>query len=188
MLAVGALVQLIRGVAPSLRSLALVSGSIQPDDVRPFLREIGLAVHHLALFLPGLCDVREHTRDGRSPGYGVLLQPMTTRMVHARQQGDPRLYWRFEGAGDGGNGAAGNVGADGPAGTSAAEPAEPPELPADLHADIDEEMETDMLQNAAQGLCVTLLEPSRVLAHLPGWGKVARRQCKAALAPMLWLR
>ena len=55
------------------------------------------------------------------------------------------------------------------------------------------EMSSDMLRNAADGLCIALLEPARVLAHEPSWGPnvqtraKALRTCAAALPEARWL-
>ena len=47
---------------------------------------------------------------------------------------------------------------------------ENPELPDEFAADIEEEMQTDMLRTWVEGLCIELRELSRVLAHAPSWG------------------
>jgi hypothetical protein len=63
----------------------------------------------------------------------------------------------------------------------------------------DEDIETEMLSNAAEGLCIALLEPARVLCHVPlrrlnlaapaaaGERPGALHQCAAALPDQRWL-
>ncbi len=166
---VDAYVDLVRATAPTLRSLAIVSGcGFAIEEVRQFLPDIGGRLHYLALFL-GTCDINDY-RGGR----GILLQPTSAAMRAARERGDDRLYFRYGAEHD------------------MDENAEITEidggLPDNLCADAEEEMETEMLRNMAEGLCVALLEPARVLAHFPGWGEAARRRCEAALPLAHWLQ
>ena len=53
-----------------------------------------------------------------------------------------------------------------------------------------EEMQTEMVRNAADGLCVALQEPARVLCHDPRRAppQVTLAACRAALAEPRWLR
>ena len=61
----------------------------------------------------------------------------------------------------------------------------------DMHAEM-AEMNSEMLQNAAEGLCISLLEPARILAHEPDWGpsrdtrSKALLKCAAALPKPSW--
>ena len=62
----------------------------------------------------------------------------------------------------------------------------------------DDEMETEMLQNAAEGLCISLKEPARILAHLPRPDrtlpnanermKSVLSKCGTYLADVEWMR
>lgn len=65
----------------------------------------------------------------------------------------------------------------------------------DMMAEMESEMaeiNTEMLQNSAEGLCIALLEPARILAHVPRWGPTcatrakALRKCAAAMPDARW--
>ena len=86
-------VELVRHAAPTLRTLAVISGGgLGLPDVREMLLDAGRQLHHLSLFMPDLCELQ-----GRGPSSGgrpvAVLQPLTLPMAtaHARQD-DPRLY------------------------------------------------------------------------------------------------
>lgn len=175
--AVEATVQMIRSAAPTLRSLALLSGSnlFTLRDVRSILEEAGKHLHYLSVCLPGTCVLDDYC-DGR----GVLIQPLSAAASNEPwvRFVDERLFF--------------------PRGTEVIDeegsmyvewpdPDGEPSLHAELNFDEDEEMQTDMLSNMAHGLCIRLLEPARVIAHAPGWGEAARRQCEAALPRPHWL-
>ena len=49
---------------------------------------------------------------------------------------------------------------------------------------MEEEMRTEMLRNAAEGLCIALREPARILAHTPA----SAAECARALPLARWLR
>ena len=55
------------------------------------------------------------------------------------------------------------------------------EISIDPEDEMAREMATDMLENASQGLCISLEEPARVLAHVPADAAGAPRACVAAL-------
>jgi hypothetical protein len=177
---VSTLVHLIRSTSTTLRTLAICSGSgFTINDVRQFLPHVGRHLHQLSLFVPGLCAV-----DGQWPNSGLVMQPMSVRM--REEWDDPRLTFRmrreeleFYHVDECSFGALED--------DEDSLDEENPELPDEFAADIEEEMQTDMLRTWVEGLCIELREPSRVLAHAPGWGIGARRECEAALPLAHWL-
>jgi len=173
---VDATVALIGATSTTLRSLAIVSGSdcFTLEKVRQFLASAGKHLHYLSLFLPGECAVEDY-----QGGRGVLLQPMSARTFGAMRHGDERLFFPR---------ATEAVDEDGFMFLDTPPPSDSePMLPSELDFDEDEEMQTEMLSNMAQGMCISLLEPARIMAHAPGWGAEARRQCEAVLPPEHWL-
>ena len=91
---VEATVQLIRATAATLRSLAIVSGSLHfnLDHMRPFLADVGKRLHFLSLILPGECAVEDYrggrtTRpdsNGREHASGRTRQRNRVRTIRSR--------------------------------------------------------------------------------------------------------
>lgn len=195
--------QLIRSTASTLRTLSIVSsGTFTVAHVRGLLLEAGQHLHYISLLMQGQSDLQPLDVRRRSPA-GVAriamyrLQPVSIRayLIGLRlplPMTCQNLY----------RGTAGAYIAPSlcfPRGCEAVDEdgfmffdksdGEVDErIPADFDFEEDEEMETEMLRNMVEGLCITLREPARVLAHAPGWGEEARRQCRAALPDAYWLR
>ena len=135
-----------------------------------FVHDLQSQLHYLSLFLQEACETTYHV-EAHADSPTMVLQPMTAAMIDAREAGDGRLFYGIE------------LDQSSPHFDDA-----DPVLADDLRAGVAEEMHTEMIRNMVEGLCIALLEPARVLAHLPGWGLEARRQCEAALPLAHWLQ
>ena len=173
---------LVCAVAPTLRSLSLVhttgdvAGSVgTAREVVPMLRAVGPSLHYLSVFLTECAAMlATHQEPANAPAcYGQYGQHTPApRVPHdLKNHCVLDVPWReteftWEDA------------------HWQADMDDEPEVN-------DDEIETEMLLNAAEGLCLALREPARVLAHVPpatdGQRMAVVGRCGAALASPEWL-